>query len=162
GYIVRWNKFLNCTISCLSGSTLSNAIIDGNTMDGQSPGNAPGKTDNAYSAIELWYGSSNNRITHNLITNAQGGGVAFNGGLGDPPNNNNIVDRNILRNVNTNVVDSGAIYMMDRSHTALGNQITNNIIDGNGGTNFLTNQTKAIYLDDLMSNTLVSGNICRN
>src|SRR5262249_51007515 len=67
----------------------------------------------------------------------------------------------ILRNVNTNVFDNGAIYMMDRTHQAVGNQITNNIIDGNGGANFLGNWTKAIYLDDLMSNVLVSGNICR-
>jgi hypothetical protein len=59
-------------------------------------------------------------------------------------------------------VDTGAIYMADRSHSALGNQITNNLISGNGGTNYLTNWTKAIYLDDLMSNVLVSGNICNN
>ena len=51
---------------------------------------------------------------------------------------------------------------MDRSHSAVGNQITNNIIDGNGGIHFLNNWTKAIYLDDLMSNVLVSGNVCRN
>jgi hypothetical protein len=162
GHTIRWNKFLNCMISCLSGSDLTNTVVDSNTIDGQSPGNPAGDTGNTYSAIQIWYGSSNNRITHNLIMNAQGGGIAFSAGASDLPNNNNIVDRNILRNVNTNVVDSGAIYMMDRTHTAVGNQITNNIIDGNGGVNFLTNWTKAIYLDDLMSNVLVSGNVCRN
>lgn len=166
GHTVQWNKFLNCTISCLSGSGLTNTLIDSNTIDGQSPGNPAGSTANAYSAIELWYGSSNNRITHNLITNTQGGGIAFSAGPSDPPNNNNIVDRNILRNVNTNVVDMGAIYMMDRTLTAVGNQITNNIIDGNGGyttntTTLTDNQTKAIYLDDGMSNVLVRGNLCR-
>jgi hypothetical protein len=162
GHVVRWNKFLNCKISCLSGSRLTNAVIDNNTIDGQSPGNPAGNTGYAYSAIDLWYGSSNNRVTHNLIKNTEGGGIAFSAGPNDPPNNNNIVDRNILRNVNTNVVDNGAIYMMDRTHSAVGNQITNNIIDGNGGVKFLSNWTKAIYLDDLMSNVLVSGNVCRN
>jgi len=166
GYTVRWNRFLNCAVACLSGSKVTDAFIDSNTMDGQSPGNPAGNTGNAYSAIELWYGSSNNRITHNLVQNAQGGGIAFSAGPTDPPNNNNIVDRNIIRHVNTNVVDNGAIYMMDRTLTAVGNQITNNIIDGNGAyttnTTVLTdNQTKAIYLDDGMSNVLVSGNICR-
>jgi hypothetical protein len=161
GHTVRWNKFLNCVISCISGSSVTNTVIDSNTMDGQSPGNPAGNTGTAYSAIEFWYNSSNNRITHNLIQNAEGGGISFVAGTTDPPNSNNIVDRNILRNVNTNVVDSGAIYMMDRSHSAIGNQITNNIIDGNGGVNFLTNWTKAVYLDDLMSNVLVRGNVCR-
>jgi hypothetical protein len=52
--------------------------------------------------------------------------------------------------------------MMDRSHSAIGNQITNNIMDGNGGSAYQTNWTKAIYLDDLMSNVLVSANLCRN
>ena len=162
GHMVSWNKFLNCKNSCLTGSHLTNTVIDSNTMDGQSPGNPAGNTGSAYSAIEIWYGSSNNSVTHNLITNTEGGGIAFSGGRNDPPNNNNIVDRNILRNVNTNVVDNGAIYMMDRTHSAVWNQITNNIIDGNGGVNFSSNWTKAIYLDDLMSNVLVRGNVCRN
>src|SRR5439155_7948696 len=95
GHTVRWNKFLNCMISCLSGSGLTNTVIDSNTIDGQSPGNPAGSTSSAYSAIDIWYGSSNNRITHNLITNTQGGGIAFAAGASDPPNNNNIVDRNI-------------------------------------------------------------------
>ena len=160
GHIIRWNKFLNCNSACFSGSGFYNSLIDSNAIDGQSPGNPVGG--GAYSAINLWYGSSNNRVSHNLIENTQGGGIAFGAGATDPAINNNIIDRNILRNVNTKAVDNGAIYMMDRTHTAVGNQITNNVIDGNGGVNFLTNWTKAIYLDDLMSNTLVSGNICRN
>src|SRR5712692_3881746 len=68
GHTVRWNTFRNCVISCLSGSSLTNTVIDSNTINGQSPGNPAGNTGNAYSAIDLWYGSSNNRISHNLIT----------------------------------------------------------------------------------------------
>jgi hypothetical protein len=157
----RWNTFTNCNETCIAGSGVTNSIIDSNIFNGQTPGNPSGSTSQFYSAISLSYGSSNNQITHNLIENCQGGGIAFNAGQTDPPNNNNIVDRNILQNVDTNVTDAGAIYMMDRSHSAVGNQITNNLIYGNGGTGYLTNQTKAIYLDDLMSNVLVSGNICQ-
>jgi hypothetical protein len=159
---IRWNNFHNCNVSCISGSGVTDTIIDSNIINGQSPGNPSGNTGSAYSSISFWYGSSNNQITHNLIENCQGGGIAFGSGPTDPPNNNNIVDRNILQNVDTNVIDDGAVYMMDRSHSAMGNQITNNIIDGNGAKSYLTNWTKAIYLDDLMSNVLVSGNICRN
>jgi parallel beta-helix repeat protein len=151
---IRWNKFLNCKNACITGAGVNGAVIDSNIFDGQSPGQ--------YFALNLWYGSSNNRITHNLVQNCQGGGIAFGAGPFDPPNNNNIVDRNILRNIDTNTTDQGALYMLDRTHLAVGNQITNNIVNGNGGTSYLTNWTKAIYIDDLMSNVLVSGNICRN
>jgi hypothetical protein len=159
---IRWNNFYNCHTSCISGGGVTSTIIDSNVINGQSPGNPAGDTGNAYSALNFWYGSSNNQITHNLIANCQGGAVAFSAGPSDPPNNNNIVDRNILKNIDTNVVDNGAIYKMDRSHSAVGNQITNNVFRGNGGTSYITNWTKSIYLDDLMSNVLVSGNICNN
>ena len=57
--------------------------------------------------------------------------------------------------------DSGAIYIFDRSHSGVGNQITNNLIR-NVGSGSSSNATKAIYLDDLTSNVLVSGNICQS
>lgn len=159
---VRWNTFDNCNISCIRGSGITNSIIDSNTIDGQAPGNPSGSTSGFFSAITLWYGSSNNQITHNLIEDCQGGGIQVTTGLTDPPINGNIVDRNVLQNVDTNVVDAGAIYIVDESHSSTGNQITNNIIDGNGGVYYPTDWTKAIYVDDEMSNVLVSGNLCRS
>jgi hypothetical protein len=159
GYTIRWNTFLNCNVSCLSGSAVQNSLIDSNTMNGQSPGNPTGSIANAFSAIMMWNGSSNNQITHNLIENCQGGGVAFAEAAEGPPNNSNIIDRNILQDVDTNVVDMGALYIIDRTLSAVGNKITNNHIFAKGGLNYLTNQTKAIYLDEGTSNTLVSRNI---
>ncbi len=157
---LRWNTFYNCNQNCISGSGAVNSTIDSNTINGQSPGNPPGlTTEAAYSAITLGYGSSNNKLTHNLIENCQGGGIAFGDGPTDPPISNNIVDRNIFKNVDTNVVDMGAIYFYDTSHAGVGNQITNNIVNGNAGSGSLT---KAYYLDGYASNVLVSGNICRN
>ncbi len=159
---LRWNSFYNCNQNCIFGSSVSNSIIDSNTINGQSPGNVAGSTGSAYQAIQLTYGSSNNQITHNLVENCQGGGIGFDDGPTDPPNSNNIVDRNILQNVDTNVVDMGALYLYDQSHSGVGNQFTNNVINGNGGAGYRTNWTKAIYLDDGASNVLVSGNICRS
>jgi hypothetical protein len=160
---LRWNNFTSCHVSCLMADGLSNYnIVDSNTFDGQSPGNPSGNIGHFYAAIEFWYGSSNNRITHNLVQNTQGGGILFTTGANDPPANSNIVDRNILKNVCNNVFDCGALYMYDASHSITGNQITNNIIDGNGGTGYAANYTHSIYLDDLMSHVLVNGNVCRN
>ena len=159
---IRWNSFLNCKQVCITADGQSNNnIVDSNTFDGQSPGNHPGDVNSFYAVIMFWYGSSNNQITHNLIQNAQGGGIIFGTGLADPPANNNVIDRNILKNVCNNVFDCGALYIYDASHSITGNQITNNIVDGNGGANYLTNYTNAIYVDDLMSNLTVTGNLCR-
>jgi parallel beta-helix repeat protein len=159
--VIRWNNFYNCQDMCVSG-VINNGVIDSNTFDGNGPGNTTGTNGITSAAVNLWYGSSGNQVTHNLIQNCQAAGIVFSDGPSDPPINNNIIDRNIVRNVDTNTTDSGAIYMMDRSHSSVGNQITNNVISGNGGSTYLTNWTKAIYIDDLMSNVTVSGNICRN
>ncbi len=82
-----------------------------------------GTTASAYSAIALGWGSSNNQITHNLIQNCQGAGINFGAGPNRSPNSNNIIDRNILQNVDTNVVDMGAIYLYDQ--IALGRRESN-------------------------------------
>jgi hypothetical protein len=151
---IRSLSFSNCGQSCISGSHLTNSTIDSNRMNGQNSA--------TNGAVNLWYGSSSNRIIHNLIENCQGNGIVLSTAEGDPPASNNIIDRNIIQNVATNTKDAGAVYMFDRSHTATGNQITNNVITGVGGTGYLFNWTKAFYLDDLMSDVLISGNICRS
>jgi hypothetical protein len=154
---IRWNTFTNCKWACISGAGVTNTTVDSNVINNQ--------TDTTGAAMMFWAGrtqaASQNRISHNRIENCKGGGINFAAGANDLPNNNNVIDRNILRNVTTEVTDHGAIYMMDRTHRGVGNEITNNLIDGNGGTRYRSNWTKAIYLDDLMSNVMVSGNICR-
>jgi len=157
-YTVRWNTFLNCFMECISGGDVQHALIDSNTLNGQSPGNPSGSTGIFYPAILFWSGSSNNTISHNLIENTQGGGIQFSTGPTDAAASNNVIDRNLLKNVDTNVVDSGAIDIYDAAHNGTGNQITNNLIFGNN-TNFAA-ITKGIYLDNLTSNVKVSGNIC--
>jgi Right handed beta helix region len=153
GLTARWNTFLNCTVRCLWGDNVSSALIDSNTFDGV----GDGQNDDA---IALTGSSNNNRVTHNLLVNAKSFGI----GIG--PGDNNIYDRNILRNICTAINDCGAIYDYDPAHAGTGNQITNNLIDGVGNyrtatTTFTDNATKAIYIDDGASNVLVKGNICR-
>jgi hypothetical protein len=154
---IRWNAFANCTWACISGAGVTNTTVYRNVINNQ--------IDTTGAALMFWSGrtlaASQNRISHNTIENCRGGGINFAAGANDLPNNNNVVDRNILRNITTEVTDHGAIYMMDRTHRAVGNEITNNLIDGNGGTRYRSNWTKAIYLDDLISNVMVSGNVCR-
>jgi len=159
---IQSNTFLNCKQGCLTGNYVTNSTIDRNTIDGQSPGNPAGNTGMGYSAINIFGTSNNNRVTKNLIRNTQGGGIAFSNGPTQTGCSNNIIDRNVLRNVDNNVVDFGAIYIYDPSHAGVGNQITNNIVDGYGGPNGVANAVKGIYLDDLTSNVLVKGNVVRN
>ena len=150
----QFNTFLNCNRNCLSGGAVTNSTFYANTIDGQFTPDASGAQ-----AFYLSYGSSNNHIANNLVENCQGGGIAFAAGPSDPPNNSNVIDRNTLINVNSSFTDMGAIYIYDASHSAVGNQITNNVINGNGmGSS--SKEIKAIYLDDLVSHVLVSGNIC--
>jgi len=158
GHTIRWNKFLNFNQCVISGAGLQDSLIDSNTIDGVAPGNPPGVTTSAFSAIELWLGSSGNTISHNLLQNCEGGGIDFNTGASDPSISDNIIDRNKLINVCTSVVDNGAIYMMDRTNGGTGNEITNNVIC-NYGDGTLSDQTKGIYLDDGMSGVQVSGNL---
>jgi hypothetical protein len=51
--------------------------------------------------------------------------------------------------------------MLDWTHAGAGNQITNNIINGNGGPGYAADWDKALYLDTEVSWLTVSGNVCR-
>lgn len=161
-FTVQSNTFSGCTNSCFLANFLTNSVIDSNVVDGQSPGNPAGNNGNGYAAISFMGTSSNNKVTQNRITNAQGGGIAFGNGPTQAGCSNNIIDRNVLRNVDSNAFDFGAIYIYDPSHMGSGNQITSNIVDGYGGPNAVANQVKGIYLDDETSNVIVSGNTVRN
>jgi hypothetical protein len=151
---LRWNTFLGCHRYCVVG-VLTNSLIDSNHVNGQSPGQDNGAESPTYASMQFWDGSNNDTFSHNLYENTQGGALAV-------PADNFVVDRNLIRNVDTNVADWGALYISHGILSTHNIQITNNYISGDGGVNFASDATKAIYLDDLVSFATVSGNICRS
>ncbi len=157
-FSIRWNTFTNCSGFIIQGNNMDNSVIDSNTITGQTAGNFNG-TSNGYSCIDSAGGSSNNTITHDLLQNVAGGGISFEAGVSEAVCDNNIIDRNLLINVCNNCIDNGALYFMDRRNAAVGNQITNNVVNGCGGVNHLTSATRALYLDDGSANVLLSGNL---
>jgi|HubBroStandDraft_4_1064222.scaffolds.fasta_scaffold99445_2 hypothetical protein len=165
GYTLRWNTFLSCNGFCISINGASSSLVDSNTINGQGPATFGGVPGTSYAALSFGPGSSN-RVSHNLIENCQGGGIAFRRGPSDPVINNATIDRNLIENVTTGGSESfyhdfGAIYLYDGGTAqSTGLTVTNNDIFGGEGPNYLTDQIKSIYLDASVSGVLVQGNIC--
>jgi parallel beta-helix repeat protein len=153
GITIRWNTFLGCRGYCILGHNLESSLIDSNAFNGQSPANVFRKI--PYKVISLACGN-NNTVSHNLIENAQGGGIAITADTSCFSSmSNNIMDRNILKNVNTDDFDMGALYAWDSQGETSGLRITNNVIRGQG-----TNNIRGIYLDQAITGAIVTGNIC--
>jgi parallel beta-helix repeat protein len=148
----RWNTFVSCAVNCFGGQ-MSGTTFDSNTTTGAGTGGFHG-------AVVFWYGASGNQITHNLIQNSNEMGISIQDGPSDPVTNNNIIDRNIVTNACTATSDCGGIYIFEANHAGTGNQITNNIVSLVGGSSWTTTAGKAIYLDDEVSNIVVTGNVC--
>jgi hypothetical protein len=96
--------------------------------------------------------ADNAQVSHNLVENVGYIGI----GYGSPGTLN--IEYNIVRNVCLSVKDCGAIYVIDREHKAKSVNISNNVIS-NYGNNDNSNSSKAIYLDDQLSNATVKNNI---
>ncbi len=153
---VRWNNFLNCTTNCVKANYYCDKItVDSNTFNGG------GGNGTYLAAVFMSFHITNSTVTHNFIQNFGGPGISFAAGTGSQETStNNVIDRNRIVNTLTVSDDSGAIYILDRTHLATGYQITNNIID-TVGRGSLTTNTHSIYLDDQTSNVKVAGNTCR-
>ena len=138
-------------IEAIDGS--SGDTFDSNVINGVSAPDTKG-------AIWL-HGTSNSAITHNQITNTTGAAISLSDFYGPgttlTQNNNNVVAYNTLNNVDTQSMDSGAIYVLGRSQ----DPYTNNTIKMNfiGATGHPGAQAQAIYLDDNASGVTVSQNI---
>ena len=156
---LRWNTFLNCLGGCVDMANIQSSLLDSNTFQGQSPANSGHGN---YYVIDIGgQSSSQNRITHNFIENAEGGGIAlFVTSQSPGAGSNNIFDRNIIKNVMKSAKDGAALYAWELYDVATGNQFTNNIVYGSGGADWSNANARSVYLDDRVSNTLVEGNIC--
>lgn len=126
--------------------------IDSNLINGTgAPGTSGG-------GVYL-HGASGNTITHNRIENTAGVGIGVLNWDGDTINTGTVVAFNAVLNTSRSSADSGAIYLLGRSHADTMAVIANNLVDDTGAA---SDHTIGIYLDDSTSGVAVTGNILRN
>ena len=133
------------------------AVINNNTIQ-----NILSSSTNQGGIYALWFHDS--KITHNLIQNVNGPGISLTSQGED--NSNVIIGSNVIINVNTELYDSGGIYVLDRGHVSRSQLISNNAIRDFGGACPIpgkNNPTVAILFDDQTSfvtarNNIMSGN----
>ena len=99
-------------------------------------------------------------IAHNLIENGQGAGIVVANWDDRTLNIGIVIANNTVRNVNRSSQDSGAIYMLGRSHADVRSRIVHNLIDGAGEGGDA--HAIGIYLDDSTSGVTVEENLLRN
>lgn len=134
----------------------SNAnIIDSNVINGTSSGNTQGGGIYAH-------GVSNTMVTHNIVENTAGVGIAFeNFDSNTTINVGNTVSYNkVLNTGTTTAYDTGSIYVLGRANVDTKMLIDHNYIDKSGAGGDA--HTIAIYLDDNTDGAIVTNNIARN
>lgn len=143
-------RFANVGIDLMgSGMVITNNTINNITSSNTGQG-----------CIYMHFILGTTNVSHNLCSNNTGPGISMAFGAGDPGASGTItVDSNIVLNTNTNLSDTGGIYLMDRSHTMTSCICTNNIIGNYGKSPYSSTQGVGIYLDDNMSHATVTGNI---
>ena len=103
------------------------------------------------------HGASHNSITHNVVQNTAGAGIAIVNWDSATVNTDNVVEHNLVRRTNLLSRDSGAIYLLGRSGVDMRSRVAGNVIDGTGSGGDA--HTIGIYLDDSASGILVENNI---
>ncbi len=128
-------------------------VFDSNVIDGT-------RAVATYGGAFFLHGVNRSAIVHNLIRDAAGGGIVVaNWGPGTL-NIGNTIAYNMVRDTNLLSIDSGAIYVLGRSHADTRTTIAHNLIDGTGAGDEA--HTIGIYLDDSTSGVLVQNNVVRN
>ena len=146
---IRWLVIQNFTQIGIAAANVSNVTIDSNTIKNIT------STAWGQSSIEIAGTFANGRITHNLVRGSGYCGIEGNAFAGDDISNV-LIDSNAVYDTMLTVSDGGAIYFMDRGHSGAPMTISNNVIGGYGN---LSNGSRAIYLDDMISNVTVENNI---
>jgi hypothetical protein len=146
---IRWLTIQNFAQSGIVAQNVSGVLIDSNTVL-----NIHSTGFNQGGIISL-NNFTDGKMTHNFVQNTGWVGIAAGTSTVDSINNL-VIDSNIIYDTCTVVADCGAIYADDRGHASTGIFISNNIA-GNYGTT--SNGSKAIYLDDQLSNATVENNI---
>lgn len=138
----------------LKDGSVSN-VVDSNVIDGTSSGYTIGGGIYAH-------GVSNTMITHNIVKNTAGTGIAFeNFDNNITINVGNTVSYNkVLNTGTTTAYDTGSIYVLGRANVDSKILIDHNYIDKSGAGGDA--HTIAIYLDDDTNGATVTNNIARN
>ena len=145
----------------VSGLTLRNFKDDGIVIGGvQNVSIVDNRLENILSsagnkaAIKLWGTGSDLLIARNRISNTGYAGIAVYGFDAVEIARVRVVG-NILSDTCQRAGDCGAIYIIGRSPNARGTRVADNVIHNYGPRNW---ETKAIYLDDGASDSVVTGN----
>jgi parallel beta-helix repeat protein len=104
------------------------------------------------------HGAHNNRVSHNLVRNTAGFGIAISNWDDSTINIGNVVEYNLLQATTLTASDSGAIYVLGRSSVDTQTVIAGNVIDGVGAPG---RHNVGIYLDDSTGGAIVTGNLVR-
>jgi len=129
------------------GSVQNVSIVDNRLENILSPTNNK-------AAIKLWGTGSDLLIARNRISNTGYAGIAIYGFDAVEIARVRVVG-NVLTDTCQRVPDCGAIYLLGRSPNARGTVIADNAIHNYGPRNW---ETKAIYLDDGASESVITGN----
>lgn len=154
--IVGWSS-LSTTINGVNypttGTPVSDNIITNNILHDYTDA-----TGNPQAAIHFMGNAPRNTVTNNVVFNGTAAGINLTASFGQGGTtdiSNGLVANNVVYHVNQNIQDSGAIYILDQVETSTGVKVQNNFVRDFAGTGF----ANAIYLDNGVSNVLVSGNV---
>ena len=154
GNLVCANRIDDAAASGIEAKDGSNGnVFDSNVIDGA-------RAIATYGAPLFLHGASRNAIVHNVIQDAAGAGIVLANWDSGTINVGNTIAHNIVRATNLMSVDSGAIYVLGRSHVDTKTEITHNLVDGTGAGDDA--HTIGIYLDDSASGIRVEDNIVRD
>lgn len=133
-----------------NGNTIDSNIINGTSTPGMQGG-----------AVNV-HGANFNVITHNLVQNTAGVGIALEN-FDDfaTINVGNTIAYNVVRNTGAGTAyDSGSIYVLGRARVDTKTAIHDNLVDGTGPGGDA--HDVGIYLDDGASGVAIYNNIVRN
>lgn len=132
-----------------AGYTITNNVFDGLFQ--------PSGSTDSYGCVGMFEQIANPDIEYNLCMNTQGSGIVVisdsSGSIG--VSGTVTVAHNIILNTCLSLVDCGALYAYDQSHTMANCSWSDNIIGNFGASSALAS---AIYFDDYMSNCAVHQN----
>ena len=146
---IRWLTLQNYAESGIVALNAAGVVIDSNTVK-----NTLSTAWNQAGIVSVG-SAAGGRITHNLVRNSQYDGILAATSERDSITGLLIQD-NAVYDSCTRVADCGAIHVNDRGHASTGIRIDHNIIGRYGSDRLIS---KAIYMDDLLSNTQVTNNI---